>query len=540
MIAFVAMPSTESRLERRRRALGRAGVWGWLAVVWWACSGSSGTTPDSQSPAAHSAPVRVDSPVVSPAKPAVPAPVATVVPTAPIAPAALTGASGAPATLAGSSASGPTMTPATPLQPVLDPKLEQLRREAQDRVLGPAAPPDATDAVYSFGRFVPVEHEPALDHFHRALERLAAGADPDGKVRILAYGASHTQADIYPGYLRAYLQSRFGDGGLGFVLFGRVNRWPTSRGARVRQRAFAVHHANFLPSGEPEPLGLFGAALVGRQRNAFAEVVTRKDSRNTRFEVHYFRQPRGGDFEVQLDGQTLARVPTASEAPGSAFHAFETTPGQHTIRVRLAGNGPVRLFGLVAETATPGVVVDTLGISGAQMSANLRWQEDAWAEALRHRQPDLVTFAYGTNESADQHLSLPAYEQDLVAVLTRLRRALPQTSCVLIAPFDVPAWVRPRLLKVLEVQRRVSKDFGCGFWDGYAFMGGEGAIRRWASAKPPLASGDFIHLTHLGYVHAGMAIGDALMRRFDASQPHGVGSERVASPALSPVPTATP
>src|SRR5690606_19857997 len=80
----------------------------------------------------------------------------------------------------------------------------------------------------ALGLYVPIENPrsgPALAHFHEALRKLEAGEDEDGKVRVLVYGASHTQADVYPGYLRAYLQARFGNGGQGFVSVVKVNKW---------------------------------------------------------------------------------------------------------------------------------------------------------------------------------------------------------------------------------------------------------------------------------------------------------------------------
>ena len=49
----------------------------------------------------------------------------------------------------------------------------------------------------------------SLEHFHQALAELQRGERKT--VRVSVYGASHTQADVYPGYLRTYLQSRFGD-----------------------------------------------------------------------------------------------------------------------------------------------------------------------------------------------------------------------------------------------------------------------------------------------------------------------------------------
>lgn len=433
--------------------------------------------------------------------------------------------------------------------PALTPELHRLRLAAQNRVLGykspggsQAIPYAAIESSFStacdsesefsptspgtlaLGHFLPIEHESALDSFHWALERLLAGQDDDGKVRILAYGASHTQADAYPGYLRAYLQARFGDGGRGFVALGRVNDWYRTLDTRVRHQSLAVHHARHKRDFGTEPLGLMGAALVGGDPNAFGEIVTTKDSTNTRFEVQYFNQPGGGDFDLYLDDRKIFRVETHAEGAAPAYRLFESTPGTHRIRAQLRGNGPVRLFGIVAETAAPGIVVDTLGLSGSRMAGNLHWDEETWFESVRHRSPDLVTFAYGTNEAADKTLSLESYERDLRAVLFRMRKALPLVSCVLIAPFDVPRAFRARLLQIAGVQRRVSRELGCGYWDGHGFMGGGGAIRRWVAVKPALASRDHIHLTPLGYVYAGIAIGDALMRAYDLSRSHSMGT----------------
>src|SRR5690606_34703512 len=75
----------------------------------------------------------------------------------------------------------------------------------------------------SLGSFIGIENEAALEHFHESLERLATGRDD--KVRILAYGASHTQGDLYTGYLRYYLQSRFGNGGPGFMQMAEINQY---------------------------------------------------------------------------------------------------------------------------------------------------------------------------------------------------------------------------------------------------------------------------------------------------------------------------
>jgi hypothetical protein len=92
----------------------------------------------------------------------------------------------------------------------------------------------------------------------------------------------------------------------------------------------------------------------------------------------------------------------------------------------------------------------------------------------------------------------------------------------LIGPGDFPRlvgsrWVaRPRLLAIIDAQRHIAPEFGCGFWDTYAFMGGPGSMQRWVHARPRLGSVDRIHFTIRGYVRMGMVLGDALMRAYDA------------------------
>jgi lysophospholipase L1-like esterase len=182
----------------------------------------------------------------------------------------------------------------------------------------------------------------------------------------------------------------------------------------------------------------------------------------------------------------------------------------------------VHLLGLTAENDQPGIVVDTLGINGSRMSNQLKWHEGLWTQAIHRRDPSLVIYAFGTNETMDLHQKIGLYEQEVRDVIARLKRATPGASCLLFAPFDFPRqegeiWkTRSRLLEILEVQKRVSQQEGCAFWDAYSYMGGPGSMRKWAMAHPPHASSDHIHLTANGYVRAAIGFTDALMRRYDA------------------------
>jgi hypothetical protein len=47
--------------------------------------------------------------------------------------------------------------------------------------------------------------------------------------------------------------------------------------------------------------------------------------------------------------------------------------------------------------------------------------------------------------------------------------------------------------RIVEIQRRVARATGCGFFDTFAAMGGAGTMARWYGAQPRLVSADFIH-----------------------------------------------
>jgi lysophospholipase L1-like esterase len=429
-------------------------------------------------------------------------------------------------------------------RPVLNRELLQLRANAQRKVLGdnkiiedengecvelsPIPRDESGHPAWkngnSLGTFVSVENEAALGHFHEAIERLATGRET--KVRIAAYGASHTQGDLYTGYLRYYLQSRFGNGGPGFMQMARINKYYRKLDFKVESEGFRIEWAQKREPPDHGRFGLLGASALGRFRYAYARVFPKNDTdidlTADRYELYYSAEPRGGDIKLSISKDKPIIIKTRGEEPEPRYHAFQTGMGWHEIQVRPAGNGPIRIFGLSIERTQPGLVIDTLGISGTRAANMLTWDKKFFHEHLQRRDPDLIMLAYGTNETVDRNQPIEDYERDLRAVLGDLRSVLPDASCLLVGPGDFPKgggdqWAtRPRLLSIIDVQRKVAPDFGCGFWDAFAFMGGEGSMHEWTEAKPALGSPDHIHLTARGYVKMGMALGDALMRAYDA------------------------
>jgi lysophospholipase L1-like esterase len=380
----------------------------------------------------------------------------------------------------------------------------------------------------ALGLFEPIEGEgQPLAHFHRALRALEAGRDDDGKVRVLVFGASHTEADIYPQYVRSYLQERYGDGGHGFVMPAQPWRGYSHLEIGVSGLDhWRTEHAQRREGRDDGRYGLLGASISASNRRAVGRLVHAPGVVASRYELYYLGQPRGGTLELVADGRRVAEVDTAAREVGPGYYAFELPEAEHTIEVRVRGDGEVRLLGLTVERDDPGVVVDTLGIRGTRAANALEWDLEVWSDNVRRRAPDLVILAFGTNEATDVEQPMTDYEARLTAVLQRYREATAPASCLLIGPGDFPQPAeggavvpRARVGEIIDAQQRVAAAHGCGFWDLQAFMGGELSMVQWVRSTPPMAAPDFIHLSRRGYVRMGMALVDALMMDLDGGDP---------------------
>jgi len=368
----------------------------------------------------------------------------------------------------------------------------------------------------------------AFDAFGAALDRARTHA---GQARIAAWGASHTAADLYTGTIRRVLQSAYGDAGHGFIVAGRP--WKFFRQSDVNLAASdgwlvdRVDKADALTDGR---YGIAGVSVRSASPADFTRAGTTRDNavgrRASTVEAWFLHQPDGGSFDVFVDGRRARVVPTAAANHAPGYATFAVPDRGHVVEVRPRGDGEVRLFGLVLERTVPGVILDTLGIPGSRAETLLKWDHAIFRHQVERRRPDLVILAYGTNEAGDDDVPIAEYETRLQEVVTEVRTAAPQASCLLIGPTDRPLETpdrrfvpRPRRAEVTGVQRRIAFDRGCAFFDPAAMMGGEGGMVQWVRAVPPLASGDHVHLTPAGYEIMGqMLVRELMLRAGQASR----------------------
>ena len=356
---------------------------------------------------------------------------------------------------------------------------------------------------------VPVAN-PELARFHAALRDIEKGTRKT-HVRVAWFGDSHGQADFWSGALRDALQKRFGKVGPGFVHIGWKNYRHDGVKISVEEKWKVKPKAPAAPSKSED--GVFGLggiltssfAGVGR---AYVNVSDEQLEGKLSFDLCYRLHSTDEQFLVTLDSGTNKTVGSAKNEPVNQLqHVLFSTTGRDKIAVSPTRGTP-DFCGVVIErdpAEKVGVVLDTLGINGARLSTPLGWNEASFGAEFGRRNPSLVILEYGTNESGDAQVDPVKYSKRLVQLMERMRRFVPDTDCLVLAPTD-RSDTRERTPLVRDAMKQGAKDAGCSFWDTYAYMGGAGSIRAWANEDRPRAAKDGVHLTQRGYRELGEAL----------------------------------
>lgn len=444
--------------------------------------------------------------------------------------------------------------PAAPPEPLWPPLLDAPAPPALPGVIESDAdlpPPPALDTLKSGLPLMPIEDpQGTLRRLYSRLARIEAGA-PD-LARVVHYGDSLITGDYVTGTMRHLMQTRFGDGGHGFILAGMPAPWYRHNNVKLRTSDDWQIYRLTRPSIRDRSYGL-GAATFTTTGRDWIEVSTdgpKATAKNpdpigvktSRMQVFYLAQPKGGRFSLKVDQHTL-EVNTRTEEKGSRQVEIQAADGPHTLRVQALGGGEVRLFGAILERDGPGVVYDSLGLDGTRAKLLSRMNAEHWYEQLRLRKADLVVLHYGANESQTPDLSEKRYREDLMKVVGGLRAALPGVGCLLVGPMDRAERTEegfvsmPVIERITRAQRQVAYTQGCAFWNTYAAMGGSGSMATWY--KNNLAQSDLTHPSRKGADRIGAMLFAALMHGYEQ---HQRGLDQAARPSAedAPEPPKTP
>lgn len=366
---------------------------------------------------------------------------------------------------------------------------------------------------------------PRLPRFFTALAKLAAH-QRDHHVRVLWFGDSHTQADIWTDALRVALQQRFGVGGPGFVHVGWNTYGYRHAGVDLGVGGRWGVEPKTLVSGDKVDDGVFGLGGVrlvpkGGDTRATIHVSAEALPGPATWDLAYRFLGEAASFQVSVTGAEPRVLKAEASTMGQIQHVQLTSPGPGGDLVVSSVYAGVQLLGVVVERSDrPGVVLDTLGLNGARLRSALVYDEATWVSEVRRRQPDLAIIAYGTNESSDAKLNRGLIMQRVRELIGRIRKAAPDSDCLVFGPIDRAG---PRYEDAIEglneAEKAAAAEAGCAFWNGQLAMGGKGSMARWATDNPPLGAGDRVHLYARGYEKLGDMLASDMLQGFDAGVP---------------------
>jgi lysophospholipase L1-like esterase len=339
-----------------------------------------------------------------------------------------------------------------------------------------------------------VDHNGTLDHFYAALRDLHTG-QARRTVRIVHYGDSPTTADLITGDARDLLQERFGNAGPGFVLIAKPWAWYGHHGVDVSATGWQIDTA--VGSMREANYGLGGAIFTGPVGATSTIRLTAHDS--TSVEVEYLQEPGGGNIDVTADGASVGTVATAGDTKKNAATTIPIPVGTKQVKLTVSGS-PVQVFGVVFGRDDRGLTYDSIGLNGASTTVMSRaFNPRTFSEALEHRNPDLVVINYGTNESSFPSYVEKQYEGELIRAIGRVRAALPDASILIMSPMDRgerngdQITTMRAIPEIVAIQQRVADQTGCGFFNTYQAMGGDGTMARWYDRHPAMVGADLIH-----------------------------------------------
>jgi lysophospholipase L1-like esterase len=433
----------------------------------------------------------------------------------------------------------------------------------QTPVVPPPPPPLSADEV------PPVDATlrplPELGAFYEKLDALRHGKTQDRPLRVLWLGDSHTSADFLTHRVRAHLQGLVGDAGPGFLrlglepyrheaasfeITGRFRHEPVlpAQRTRVKDGVFGYGGIRTLPqagarvkvsvrmpgvaSGGVGSSGV-GSSGVGSSGVGSSGVgssgATSGAAAALRWRLSY-RLPEGAVIDVRV-GQTERRL-SSSVGDGPAILSADFEGGAaDTFELSHVAGAP-EIFGVFAERASSGLVLDTVGIDGARAATPLAWAPEQFERAVAERSPALVVVAYGTNEVFDKGRA-DQYAEHTLALIERVRAGAGPIPCWVIGPMDASGpggQSRPRVSEISLAQADAARQAGCAFTSAQAVMGGEGSFARWTTQRPQLARTDGIHLTIAGY----RQLGDLLAERLVTLAPQPSEAQPLQPQALQP------
>ena len=331
-------------------------------------------------------------------------------------------------------------------------------------------------------------------------------------VTIVHMGDSHIASDAFSRGIRNGLQAEYGNAGRGAILPAKAFKWTRADGVKMSTSG-TWSSASSLTT-KTGPYGISGVRVWSSSTNAKMNLAATGQGFDWA-EVTVLTGPQQGKVKISAGGQSKT---VNAAAPTRGSKVVRVKAYSKTASVSPAGGGRTTVLNWATGREEAGVRYVNFGIVSATAHLQKRWDKKLIANDIKHLNPDLVVWGYGTNEGFNSNLDMAAYRNQVSSIYNTVSAAAPKADWLFLGPasglsrrgkaaghcngYRIPV----KLGAVRSTLQDFAAENGRHFWDWNAAMGGDCAIDKWARSSPRLALTDRVHLNRAGYQKSADAL----------------------------------
>ena len=356
---------------------------------------------------------------------------------------------------------------------------------------------------------------------YKAIEPLVQGLKNVGarKFKVIHFGDSHVQADIFTHEIRKRLQDVFGPGGRGMVFPYAAAR--THPGSDYTTSFTGIWESAKNVQSQPKlDLGISGVTIKTYDKKATFTIrfAPNPQHQNNRI-LKIYRKYSEKSFDLKiLPGGTMQSPIYVNTKlnPDKPYVEVELPKAYDHLTFFVYASEPKQNFfechGISFETPdNQGILYHSVGINGAGFLSILR--QNLMDSQIAEMQPDVLVIDLGGNDYY-AGMNEPIYEYNLRAIVNRFKNAAPNATIIISCSHDLyrGGLSIPECITAQSIAKKVAFDTQCVFFDYYNVSGGRYSMLQWQ--KNNLCQWDRVHLNLPGYKLRGELYANAYLNTY--------------------------
>ncbi len=339
------------------------------------------------------------------------------------------------------------------------------------------------------------------------------------KLKVIHFGDSHVQADIFTHEIRTRLQKVFGEGGRGMVFpYSAARTHPGSDYTTTFTGLWeSAKNVQFQPKLD---IGISGVTIKTFDKKATFTIrfaPNPQHANNKILKIYRKYSENSYDLKILPGGVQQSAVYVNTKLnPDKPFVEVELPKASDNLTFYIYQSEKNQTFfechGISFETPeNQGILYHSVGINGAGFLSILR--QNLMDQQIADMQPDILVIDLGGNDYY-AGINEPMYEYNLRAIINRFKNAAPNSTIIISCSHDLyrGGLSIPEVGKAQAIAKRVAFDTQSVFFDYYNVSGGRYSMLEWH--KNNLCQWDRVHLNFPGYKLRGELYANAYLNTY--------------------------